>query len=90
MMMMIIIIIIIHTVVLMGKSNRNRPLGRPTCGWGYTIKMDLQEIGWGIDWIDLDQDRATCELGSEPLGYIKFREYFDYLRNLQLLKLSVQ
>jgi hypothetical protein len=23
------------------------------------IKMDLREIGWdGIDWIDLDQDRA--------------------------------
>jgi len=25
---------------------------------GYTIKMDLQEVGWrGMDWIDLTQDR---------------------------------
>jgi len=41
----IIIIIIIITVVLMGKSNRKKTLGRPTCGWEYTIKMDLREIG---------------------------------------------
>jgi hypothetical protein len=55
----IIIIIIIITVVLMGKSNRRKALGRPTCGWECTIKMYLQQIGWGVDWIDLAQDRAT-------------------------------
>ena len=87
---MTIIIIIIHTFVLMGKSNRKRILGRPTCGWEYTIKMELQDIGWGVDWIDLAQDRATCELGGEPLGSIICREYFDYLINQQLLRDSVQ
>ena len=61
----------------MGKSNRKRP----TCGWGYTNQMDLQEIGLGVDWIDLAQDRAICDLGGEPLGSIICREYFDYLIN---------
>jgi hypothetical protein len=23
----------------------------------YNIKMDLQEVGWGMDWIELPQDR---------------------------------
>jgi hypothetical protein len=26
--------------------------------WEDTIKVDLQELGWDIDWIDLLQDRA--------------------------------
>lgn len=85
-----IIIIIILTVVFMGKSNRKKTLGRPTCGWEYTIKMDLQEIGWGVDRIDLAQDRATCELRGGSLGSIIGQEYFDYLINHQLLQDSVQ
>ena len=31
-----------------------------TCGWEDNIKIDLQELalgGWGMDWIDLAQDR---------------------------------
>jgi hypothetical protein len=24
---------------------------------GYNIKMDLQEVGWGVDWIGLAEDR---------------------------------
>jgi hypothetical protein len=89
-MTIIIKIIIIHTVVLMGKSNRKVTLGRPTCGWENAVKMDLQEIGWGVEWMDLAQDRATCELGGESLGSIICREYFDYLINQQPLKDSVQ
>jgi len=46
------------------------------------IKMDLQEVGWwGIDWIDLAQDRdkcwGTCECGKELSGSIKFGEFLD-------------
>jgi hypothetical protein len=26
-------------------------------GWEDNIKKDFQEIGWGMDWIDLSQDR---------------------------------
>jgi hypothetical protein len=33
--------------VLMGKSERKRPLGRPTSRWEDNIKMDPQEVGWG-------------------------------------------
>jgi hypothetical protein len=44
--------------VLMGKSERNRPLGRPRRRWEDGIRMDLREIGCGsVDWIQLAQDR---------------------------------
>ena len=44
--------------VLVGKYERNRPLGRPRCRWEDKIKMDLQEVGrGGMDLIDLAQDR---------------------------------
>jgi hypothetical protein len=29
---------------LFEKPKRNRPLGRPSCGWEYNIKMELQEM----------------------------------------------
>jgi hypothetical protein len=44
--------------VLVGNTERKRPLGRPRRTWVDNIKMDLREIGWdGMDWIDLSQDR---------------------------------
>jgi hypothetical protein len=44
--------------VLVGKSERKRPLGRPRCGWEDNIKTDLQEVVCGsMDWIKLAQDR---------------------------------
>jgi hypothetical protein len=44
--------------VLVGKSEGKRPLRRPRHRWKDSIKMDLQEVGWGsVDWIDLDQNR---------------------------------
>ena len=44
--------------VLVGKTEENRPAGRPRRRWEDNIKMDLQEV-WcgGMDWIRLDQDR---------------------------------
>jgi hypothetical protein len=42
---------------LVGKPEGRRPLGRPRHRWEDNIKMDLREVGWGIDWIDLAQDR---------------------------------
>ena len=39
-------------------ENLKGPLGRPRCRWEDNIKMDLHEAGcWGMDWIDLAQDR---------------------------------
>jgi hypothetical protein len=43
--------------VLVGKPNGKRPLGRPRHKWEDNIKMDLQELGVGGDWMELAQDR---------------------------------
>ena len=43
--------------VLVGKPEGKRPLGRPRRRWEYNIKMDLQEVGGGGDWMELAQDR---------------------------------
>ena len=45
--------------VLVGKPEGKRPLGRPGHRWEDNIKMDLQEVGGGIDWIELAQDRDS-------------------------------
>ena len=43
--------------VLVRKPKGKRLLGRPRHRWEDTIKMDIQEVGWGVmDWIDLAQD----------------------------------
>jgi hypothetical protein len=48
--------------VLVGETEGKRPLGGPRCRWEVNMKMDLQDVGYGvmdwIDWIDLAQDRA--------------------------------
>jgi hypothetical protein len=57
-----------------------RPLGRPRHRWEDNIKMDLQEIIWGTDWIELAQDRQVagcCECGNAPSGSIKCGEFLD-------------
>ena len=44
--------------VLVGKTERKRPLWRPRHRWEDNIKMDLQEVIYGsMDWNDLAQDR---------------------------------
>ena len=43
--------------VLAGKSEGKGPLGRPRRRWEDNIKMDLQEVGGGGEWMELAQDR---------------------------------
>jgi hypothetical protein len=43
--------------ILVGRPEARRPLGRPRRRWEDNIKMDLQEVGWGMDWIELAQYR---------------------------------
>jgi hypothetical protein len=44
--------------VMVGKPERNRPLGRPRRRWEDNIKMDFQEVEGGRgDWVELAQDR---------------------------------
>jgi hypothetical protein len=45
-------------MLLVGKPERKRPLGRPRRRWIDNTKMDLLEIGLSfVDWIGLAQDR---------------------------------
>ena len=45
-------------MVLVGKPEGKRPLGRPRRRWEGNIKTDLQEVGAGRgDWMELAQDR---------------------------------
>jgi hypothetical protein len=43
--------------ILVGRPEGRRLLGRHRRRWKDNIKMDLQEVGWGTDWIELAQDR---------------------------------
>jgi hypothetical protein len=43
--------------VLVEKPAGGRERGRPRRRWEDNIKMDVREMGWGTDWIDLAQDR---------------------------------
>jgi hypothetical protein len=43
--------------ILVGKSERKRPLGGPRHRSDDNVKIDLRETGWGgMDWIELAQD----------------------------------
>ena len=44
-------------MVLVGKPEGKRPLGRPRRRWEDNIKMDLQDVEEGADWMELAQDR---------------------------------
>jgi hypothetical protein len=45
-------------MVLVGKPEGRRSLGRPRCRWENNIKINLREVGWsGMDWVNLAQDR---------------------------------
>jgi hypothetical protein len=39
--------------ISLGKPERERPLETPRCRREDNVKMDLREIGWDVDWINL-------------------------------------
>jgi hypothetical protein len=43
--------------VFVRKSEGKIALGRSRRRWEDNIKMDLKEVEWGMNWIDLAQDR---------------------------------
>jgi hypothetical protein len=48
-------------IVMVGKPEEQRPLGRPRRRWKDNIKIAIQELGCGgMDWIELSQDRDRC------------------------------
>jgi hypothetical protein len=44
-------------MILVGRPEGRRPLERPRRRWEDNIKMDPQKVGWGMEWIELAQDR---------------------------------
>jgi hypothetical protein len=43
----------VHTGYWWGDLREGDHLGPPRRRWEDNIKMDLQEVGWGMDWIAL-------------------------------------
>jgi hypothetical protein len=58
--------------IFVGRSEGRRPLVRSRRRWEDNIKMDLQEEGWGLDWIELAQDRD------------RWRDLVNAIMNLQV------
>jgi hypothetical protein len=59
-------------MVLVGKPEEKRPLGRPRCRWEDNTKMDLHEVGCGgMDWIDLAQDRDRWRVLVNSVMYLR-------------------
>jgi hypothetical protein len=40
-----------------GKPGGKRPPGGARSTWDNNIKIDIQEVGWGMNWMELAQDR---------------------------------
>ena len=63
-----------------GPPAGKRPFGRPKRRWEGNTKMDLQEVGWVVDKVDvlrIKQVAGSCERGNEPSGSIKCGEFLD-------------
>jgi hypothetical protein len=43
----------------MGRPEGRRHLGRPRRKWENNIKLDVQEVGCGMDWIGVAQNRDS-------------------------------
>jgi len=62
----------VHTGFWWGNLEGKRPLVRPRRRWEDNIEKDLQEAGWGRDWIDLAQDRKRWRAVVNAV--MKFRD----------------
>jgi hypothetical protein len=64
-----------------GRTDGKNTLGRPRGRRKNNIKMDFQEVGRSISWIDLDHDSdrwgGSCKHGKEPSGSIKCEEFLE-------------
>jgi len=65
--------------VLVVQPEGKRPLGRPRRRWEDNIRMDLQEVVCGLDWVGPGEGQVAdaCDCGNEPSGSIKCGEFLD-------------
>ena len=67
-------------MVLVGKPEVKRLLGRPRYRWEDNIKIDIQEVGWGGLGLACSgsgggQVAGTSECSNEPSSSIKCEEF---------------
>jgi len=60
-------------MVLVGKPEGKRPLGKPWRRWEDNIKMDVQKVVCGGgEWIKLDQDRGRWQTLVNAIMNLRF------------------
>jgi hypothetical protein len=57
---------------LVEKPEGKRPLERPRRRWEDNIKMDLQEVRWGMEEIDLAQDKDSWRAVVNAVMNLRF------------------
>jgi hypothetical protein len=80
-------------MILVGKREGKRSLGRPRRRWVDNIKMNLRDIGWeGMDWNELAQDRDQWKALVNTVMNLRVPqncwEFPEWLHNWQLLMKS--
>jgi hypothetical protein len=73
----------VHRVSVINTEGR-RSFGRTKRRWEVIIKIDFKYDEGGVQDLsgsEQGQVARCCEHGSEPAGYIKCREFLDYMRN---------
>jgi hypothetical protein len=66
-------------MLLVGKPEGKRPLGRLRHRWVDNIKMDLGKIGWSGS--GYGQVVSSCECGNEPSGSVKCWETIEWFHS---------
>jgi hypothetical protein len=57
--------------ILVGRPEGRWPLGRPRRRWEDNNKVVIQEVGWGMDWIELAQDRDRWRTVVNTVMYLR-------------------
>jgi len=76
-------------MVLVGKLEGRRPLGRPRRRWVDNIRMDLQEVRCGyMDWIGLALDRQVADAVSAVMNLGVPRNAGNFLTTCKTVSFS--
>jgi hypothetical protein len=62
----------VHAGFWWGDLREGDHLGRPRRRWDDNIKMDLQEVRWVMDWIELAQDRDRWRAVVKAVMNLRF------------------
>jgi hypothetical protein len=68
-----------------GKTEKNKPQGRPSCRWKNNIKTNLQRIESSC--ACYEQISGSCERDDEASGSLKLGEFLEILKGLYTTEL---